>query len=121
MRVRGAKGRPHTAVRWAATEVYSEGGVTATTYPSAGTSYSARLVPVGNPSDLTAADAPDTLAEYTLALPTTATVNPKDRFVVSGADLDEVLWSRTVEVIGTPGPHTHEVERLVRVTDRLST
>ncbi len=121
MRARGAKSRPHTAVRWPATEVYSEGGVTATTYPSAGAVSTARLVPVGNPSDLTAADAPDTLAEYTLALPTTATVNPKDRFVVSGADLDEVLWSRTVEVIGTPGPHTHEVERLVRVTDRLST
>lgn len=109
--------RPHTATRFPAVSTYADGQDTLS-WPVATDVYAnnCRLVPIGDPREVTVAESPKVGTEWTLALPTDATVDARDRFTVTGTDREGVAWSRTVEVVGTPGPFTHEAERLVRCT-----
>lgn len=107
--------RPHTAVRYPAVSTYTDGQDTLS-WPIAAESYDCRLVPIGDPRAVSVADSPKVGTEWTLCVPPEATVEARDRFTVSGTDRAGQLWTRTVDVLGTPGPHSHEAERLVRCT-----
>ncbi len=110
--------QPDTATRYIPEDTAGTGGETSTTYVSGSQQTACRLEPVG----VTEGETEDTVlasGEWLLALPITALVLPRDRFVVTGTGIDDATWSRTVEVVGTPGPHTWESERVVRCTSRI--
>lgn len=92
------------------------GGEWSVDYP-ADAIYEARLEPVvvseGPAEDTVLAE-----GEWVLALPVEGIALPGDRFVVTDTGLDGEPWSRVIYVVGTPGPHTWETERVVRCSSR---
>jgi len=108
---------PDTCTRYIATDTYGDGAVVTTTYVADYQS-PCRLEPV-TVTEGVSEDALLAQGEYELALPIIRLILARDRFVVTGTALDDSTWSRVVEVVGTPGPHTWETRRVVRVTARV--
>jgi hypothetical protein len=108
---------PDTCTRYIATDTYGDGAAVPTTYVPDNQSPCLR-----EPLTETQGVSEDALlaqGEYELALPVSRLILARDRFVVTGTALDDSAWNRVVEVVGTPGPHTWESERVVRMTARV--
>jgi hypothetical protein len=108
---------PDTCTRYIATDTYGDGAAVTTTYVADYQS-PCRLEPV-TVTEGVSEDALLAQGEYELALPVSRLILARDRFVVTGTALDDSAWNRVVEVVGTPGPHTWESERVVRMTARV--
>lgn len=111
----GEANQPHLATRFRAVVTSGPtGGEENVTWEATGQVTSARLEPV-SVDEIQSQDQTVAVGEYQLALPIGAVADPRDHFTVEGVGINDALWLREVEVVGTPGPHTWESERIVRV------